>query len=83
MWCEKTGPREREQRKAKLKLHCLDGLELTYYEDAQQRQCHILTRLSLAVSQNLAMANKRVGILRQLHKFAADEEGEQDRERLF
>ena len=65
------------------KLHCLDKVELTYYEDAQQRQCHILTRLSLAVSQNLAMANKRVGILRQLHKFAADGEGEEDRERLF
>lgn len=65
------------------KLHCLAGLDLTYCEDAQQRQCHILTRLSLAVRQNLAMAKKRVGILRQLHKFAAGEEGEEDRERLF
>ena len=49
----------------------------------RQRQCHILTLLSLAVRQDLAMANKRVGILRQLHKFAADEEGEEDRAILF
>ena len=43
------------------KLHCLDKVELTYYEDAQQRQCHILTRLSLAVSQNFGYGEQASG----------------------